>query len=269
MAMRSALINVMARATEKAGRALVRDFGEVEQLQVSKKGPGDFVTSADTRAESILFEELGRARPDFDFWMEEAGENNTGKSHRWIIDALDGTLNFLHGVPTWAISVAVERLSATGNASGGEIVAGMIYEPLTDQTFWTEKGMGAFVNHQRLRVSSRNVMADALCGASGRRLTEGDNAVLRQLADKSAAVRRIGSCALSLAYVAAGRFDGYWCRNMQPWDLAAGLLLVREAGGMVTALDADPKATAPLMQSKHLVASNYHLHQPLVSLSKV
>ena len=260
MAMRSALINVMARAAEKAGRILVRDFGEVEQLQVSKKGPGDFVTSADTKAESILHEELSRARPDFDFWMEEAGEHNTGKSERWIIDALDGTLNFLHGVPTWAMSIAVER--------EGEIVAGVIYEPISDQTFWTEKGMGAFVNHQRLRVSARSVLGDALCGSSGRRLTDGDTAILQRLTMQSAAMRRIGSCALSLAYVAAGRFDGYWCRNMQPWDLAAGLLMVREAGGMVTAIDADPKQAESLMHSKHLIVSNYHLHQPLVGLAK-
>ena len=258
MPVRSALINVMARAAEKAGRVLVRDFGEVDQLQVSRKGPSDFVTNADTKAEKILMEELGRARPDFGFWLEETGKINEGKSERWLVDPLDGTLNFLHGIPIWSISIAVER--------EGEIIAGIIYEPLTDQLFWADKGVGAFVGHQRLRVSSRRDMGDALTGFSmaPRSMQSKDEALIQKLSGQVAGLRRIGSSALNLAYTAAGRFDAYWCKNMNPWDVAAGVLMIREAGGLVTSIEGD----ANPVYGATLVASNYHLHNQLVTLAR-
>ena len=263
MSQRSALINVMVRAAEKAGRILVRDFGEVEQLQVSKKGPNDFVTSADLRSEQILVEELGRARPDFGFWLEEGGKLDEGKPARWIVDPLDGTKNFLHGVPIWSISIAAER--------EGDVIAGVIYEPLTDQVFWAEKGVGAFVNHQRLRVSARKQLGDGLfsCSAAGKagKLQDADYATMQRVGTQTSGLRRIGSCALSLAYVAAGRFEGFWGRNMNTWDVAAGVLMVREAGGLVSALDEAGKPTGGNpMQAAQLAASNYHLHTPLQGL---
>ena len=231
MATRSATINVMARAVGKAAKGLVRDFGEVEQLQVSRKGPADFVSSADLRAEKILREELHKARPDFGFLMEEGGERKgRDPGARWIVDPLDGTTNFLHGVPHWCISVALER--------EGEIVAGMIYEPLRDEMFWAEKGGGAFNNQQRLRVSGRRRLEDALVatgipfkGRPGHRAFLGQiEAVMAEVAG----IRRFGSAALDLAYVAAGRYDGYWETGLSPWDCAAGILLVGEAGGFVS-----------------------------------
>lgn len=258
MPVRSPLINVMARAAEKAGRVLVRDFGEVEQLQVSRKGPTDFVTNADTKAEKILMEELGRARPDFGFWTEEAGKVNADRKERFLIDPLDGTLNFLHGIPIWSISIAAER--------EGEVVAGIIYEPLTDQLFWADKGVGAFVGHQRLRVSSRRDMSEALTGfsMSPRAMQSTDEELIHKLSGQVAGLRRIGSSALNLAYTAAGRFDAYWCKNMNPWDVAAGVLMIREAGGLVTSIEGD----ANPVYGTTLVASNYHLHKNLVTLAR-
>lgn len=256
MALRSALINVMTRAAEKAGRALVRDFGEVEQLQVSRKGPANFVTNADHKSEKLLVEELGRARPEFGFLLEEGGVIGEGKSERWIVDPLDGTLNFMHGLPFWSISIAAER--------EGEVIAGIVYEPVSDQMFWAEKGVGAFVNHQRLRVSSRTDLDDAMLAFSGapRRVAPEDRALIDVLHQKTAGARRLGSCALNLAFVAAGRFDGFWGKSMNPWDTAAGILMVREAGGQITAVD----GAANLLLADSLVASNYHLHKSLVNI---
>jgi myo-inositol-1(or 4)-monophosphatase len=256
---RSALINVMAGAALKAARGLIRDFGEVEQLQVSVKGPGEFVSSADLKAERILRTELAKGRPGYGFLFEEAGSQpGSDAHHRWIVDPLDGTTNFLHGIPQWAISIALER--------DGEIVAGLVYEPLRDEAFWAEKGVGAYVNDRRLRVSARRQLGDAVIGTGIPFRERGDHATyLRTLAAVMAAtsgVRRPGSAALDLAYVAAGRFDGFWEFGLQPWDIAAGILLVREAGGYVT----DASGGHNMLTTGDVVAANDHLHMPLARL---
>ena len=259
MAVRSALINVMAGAAFKAARGLVRDFGEVEQLQVSIKGPGEFVSSADLKAEKTLKAELAKARPGYGFLMEESGTSEgSDPHHRWIIDPLDGTTNFLHGIPHWAISIALER--------DREIVAGFIYEPLRDEAFWAEKGAGAFINDRRLRVSARRALAEAVIGTGipfGERARH--DVYLRTLAAVMAAtsgVRRQGSAALDLAYVAAGRLDGFWEFGLQQWDIAAGILLVREAGGYVT----DLAGGHAMLATGDVLAANDHLHLPLSRL---
>lgn len=230
MASRSALINVMVRAAEKAARGLVRDFGEVEHLQVSRKGPADFVSAADMKAERTLKEELQKARPDFGFLMEESGASKGADSSvRWIVDPLDGTTNFLHGIPHFAISIAAEK--------NGEVIAGVVYEPINDQMFWAEKGQGAFLNHQRLRVSARRQLADAVLATGIPFKGRGDHgqflAEAEALMSEVAGIRRFGAASLDLAYVAAGRYDGYWERGLSAWDVAAGQLMVTEAGGFV------------------------------------
>ena len=227
-------INVMLRAAEKAGRSLIRDFGEVEQLQVSRKGPGDFVSAADRRAEEIIYEELSKARPDYSFLMEEGGTKGDQNSEfRWIIDPLDGTSNFLHGIPHWSISIALEQK--------GEIVAGIIFDPVKDETFRAEKGDGAFMRNMRLRVSGRNDMSTSMIAAGQpRHKTEDIDLFMREYSTVfrlSGGVRRYGSAALDLAYVAAGRYEAYWERCVNAWDVAAGALIVREAGGSVTRID--------------------------------
>jgi myo-inositol-1(or 4)-monophosphatase len=257
MPAKSPLITVMTAAAEKAGRALVRDFGEVEQLQVSRKGPSDFVSTADLKAEKTLKTELSRVRPDFAFLMEEGGQSGKpGATHRWIVDPLDGTLNFLHGLPHWAISIAVE--------TGGEIVAGVIHDPLKNETFWAEKGTGAYMNHRRLRVSGRRDLADAVL-ATGIpfRGSDGDPAAFsRQLSAVMplvAGVRRMGSAALDLAYVAAGRYDAYWETGIKCWDVAAGVLLVQESMGRVTELNGGKNA----VHGGSILAANDPLYSPL------
>jgi myo-inositol-1(or 4)-monophosphatase len=256
---RSALINVMAGAALKAAKGLIRDFGEVEQLQVSVKGPGEFVTAADLKAEKILRAELSKARPGYGFLLEEGGTvRGSDEHHRWIIDPLDGTTNFLHGIPQWAISIALER--------DGEIVAGMVYEPIRDEAFWAEKGVGAYVNDRRLRVSARRQMGDAVIGTGLPFRQRGDHpAYLKTLAAVMAAtsgVRRPGSAALDLAYVAAGRYEGFWEFGLQPWDIAAGILLVREAGGYVADIDGGND----VLKTGNVLAANDHLYGPLAKL---
>ena len=246
-------MNVMVRAADRAARGLKRDFGEVEQLQVSKKGPADFVSSADLKAEQVLREELGKARPDHSFLMEEAGAvANTG-TRRWIVDPLDGTTNFLHGLPHFAISIALEEK--------GEILAGLVYDPVKEELFTAEKGGGAYLNGRRLRVSGRTRLEESLLGTGIPFKGAGDHErfalELTQVMDQVSGVRRWGAAALDLAYVAAARLDGYWERGLSPWDVAAGVLLVREAGGMVSAIDGgtwllegdDILATNPALQS--------------------
>src|ERR1044071_9890528 len=230
----SALINVMVKAARRAGRSLKRDLGEIEHLQVSLKGPANFVTKADKRAEEMLYEDLAKARPGYGFIGEEGGtREGADQTHTWIVDPLDGTTNFLHGIPQFAISIGLER--------SGAIVAGLIYNPITDEMFTAERGKGAFVNNRRMRVAARKTLADAViaCGLPHR--GRGDLELgLKELAavqDKVAGLRRFGAAALDLAYVATGRLDGYWERNISPWDIAAGLLLVREAGGFATDID--------------------------------
>src|SRR6267142_1555562 len=229
--LRSALVNVMVAAARKAGRGLKRDFGEIEHLQVSLKGPANFVTAADQRAEQILCGELAKARPGYGFVGEEGGQREgTDKSHRWIVDPLDGTTNFLHGIPQFAISIALER--------DGTIVAAVVYNPANEELFVAERGKGAFLNDQRLRVAARRRLADAVVACGLPHLGRGDLALFRAefaaVQEKVAGLRRFGAAALELAWVAAGRLDAYWERDLSPWDIAAGLILVREAGGYVT-----------------------------------
>jgi len=228
---RSALLNIMVSAALKAGKGLVRDFGEVENLQVSRKGPADFVSVADRRAEKIVMDELVRARPTYSLLMEEGGEvRGTDGMHRWIVDPIDGTTNFLHAIPIFAVAIALER--------NGEIVASVIYNPVMDELYTAEKGTGAWLNNRRLRVASRKHLSEAVLAtginSQGRAL---DALQLRQLSHVTPAVggiRRTGSISMDLAWLAAGRFDGVWEAGLKPWDVAPGLLLVREAGGFVT-----------------------------------
>ena len=261
MAVRSALINVMVRAANQAARGLKRDFGEVENLQVSKKGPADFVSAADIKAEQVLRNELSRARPDYGFVMEEAGKvaPKAGCERTWLLDPLDGTTNFLHGLPHFAISI--------GLAERDEVIAGVVYDPIKDELFWAEKGGGAFLNDRRLRVSSRRAMSESLfaTGIPFLGSSKDDVVFLRELTavmQGSAGVRRWGVAALDLAYVAAGRFDGYWEQGLSPWDFAAGILLVREAGGIVT----DIAGGGVSLGGDSVIAANDHLHRGLVKL---
>ncbi|MBX9634214.1 MAG: inositol monophosphatase [Magnetospirillum sp.] len=261
MIVRSAILNVMMGAARKAGRGMVRDFGEVEKLQVSMKGTSDFVTSADIKAEKVLRQELSKARPAFGFLLEEGGEvTGDDKSHRWIVDPIDGTTNFIHGIPHFAVSIGLER--------DGEIIAGVVYEPLTDSMFHGEKGNGAFLNEFRLRVSARRKLEDAVL-ATGipHRGRPGHAEFIKELVavmENTAGVRRFGSASLDLAYVAAGRCDGYWERAIKPWDMAAGIILVREAGGYVTDFD----GKADMLGNGDVVAGNDHLHSKLLTLLK-
>jgi myo-inositol-1(or 4)-monophosphatase len=230
-------MNIMVDAATKAGRALTRDFGEVANLQVSRKGPGDFVTQADKKAEKIIYEELSRARPDYQFLMEERGEvGGKDKQHRWIVDPLDGTTNFLHSLPIFSVSVALER--------EGELVAAVIYNPIMEELYTAERGQGAYFNDTRMRVAGRRELADMLMGTGvpwlgkaghGKSLLE-----MRAVMGSTSGLRRYGAASLDLCYVAAGRLDGYWERDLQPWDVAAGILMVREAGGFVWDMDGNP-----------------------------
>ncbi len=257
MVSHSGLITVMTRAARKAAPRLRRDFGEVEQLQVSRKGPADFVSMADKRAEQTIVEELRSARPDWGMLLEEGGviEGNPDKP-RWIVDPLDGTTNFLHGIPHWAISVGIEK--RTGEDTS-EVVAGVVYNPAADEMFWAERGMGAFLNDRRLRVSGRRdlheaVFATGIPFAAIPRKAEFTQ-ILARIMPQVAGVRRFGSAALDLAWLAAGRYDGYWELGIHPWDMAAGLVMVREAGGFVT----DPEG-GDAWASGDVVAGNSSLH---------
>ena len=237
MAARSPLINVMVRAAEKAGRALIRDFGEVEHLQVSRKGPADFVSNADTKSERICYYELEKARPEYSFLMEEGGRvEGKDQSNVWIVDPLDGTTNFLHGLPHFAISIGLQR--------EGEPYAGVIFDPIKDELFWAERNVGAYLGSRRIRVSARQQLSETLL-ATGIpfRLHEGTDTSkkfigqLESVMEKLAGVRRYGSAALDLAYVAAGRYEGFWENGLNSWDVAAGVVLVREAGGFVNEIN--------------------------------
>jgi myo-inositol-1(or 4)-monophosphatase len=257
----SALINVMTAAARKAGRALKRDFGEVEKLQVSLKGPANFVTAADKRAEDILRTELLKSRPGYGFLGEEGGiHEGTDKTHTWIVDPLDGTTNFLHGIPHFAISIALAR--------EGTPIAGVIYNPANDEFFWAEKGKGAFFNDHRLRVAARKRLSDAVVACALPHLGRGDLAQFRReigaVQEKVAGLRRFGAAALDLAYIAAGRFDAYWERNLSPWDFAAGVLMVRESGGFVTDLDDNERT----MQPGDIIAGNETMHGEVMALVK-
>src|SRR5262249_50554676 len=259
--LRSALLNVMIKAARKASRPLKRDFGEVEHLQSSVKGPGNFVTAADRRAEETLREELAQARPGYGFLGEEGGAHEgSDKSHRWIVDPLDGTLNFLHGMPHFAISIGLER--------EGTIVAGVIYNPANDELFTAERGKGAFLNDQRLRVAARRRLADAVVACALPHPSRGDVELSRNehiaVQDRVAGLRRFGSASLDLAWVAAGRFDAYWERSLSPWDMAAGIALVREAGGFVTDLD----GREDMLKTGGIIAATDAIHRELLQTLK-
>ena len=258
---RSAILNVMVGAAMKAARGLKRDFGEVEQLQVSRKGPADFVSAADRRAEEVIRAELHRARPDYGFLMEESGETRgRDPQHRWIVDPLDGTTNFLHGIPLFAISIALERQ--------GRLQAGLVYSPISDELFTAERGGGAYLNDHRLRVAARSSLAEAVVATGTPHIGRGDHGLfLRELAalmPRVAGVRRCGAAALDLAWVAAGRFDGFWERDLSTWDVAAGALLVREAGGFVTDMDGGDA----MLNAGHIVAANEAIHRDLLAVLK-
>jgi myo-inositol-1(or 4)-monophosphatase len=251
----------MIGAARKASRSLKRDFGEVEHLQVSLKGPANFVTAADKKAEEILRAELAKARPGYGFLGEEGGrQEGADKTHCWIVDPLDGTTNFLHSIPQFAISIALER--------EGTIVAGVIYNPANEELFIAERGKGAFLNDKRLRVAARKRLADAVVACGLPHLGRGDLALFRKefaaVQEKVAGLRRFGAAALDLAWVAAGRLDGYWERNLSPWDMAAGIIMVREAGGFVTDLD----GRDDIFGKAEILAGNDTMQRELLALIK-
>jgi myo-inositol-1(or 4)-monophosphatase len=254
----SALLKVMSDAARKAARGLNRDFGELAELQVARKAPADFVSAADLRAEQVLFEALAKARPGYGFHGEERGLiAGTDKTHTWIVDPLDGTTNFLHAIPHFAINIALER--------EGAVVAAVTYNPITNDLFWAEKGKGCFLNDHRLRVAARQRLDEAVLATGIPFLGHGHHArflkELHQMSQRVAGVRRFGSAALDLAWVAAGRYDGYWERDLSPWDLAAGLLLVTEAGGKVS--DAD--GGEDVLAKGSVVAANLDLHPQILA----
>lgn len=264
MVSHSGLMTIMDRAARKAGAKLRRDFNEVQQLQVSRKGPADFVSKADKAAEDAIYNELNKARPDWALLMEEGGEiPGDPAKPRFIVDPLDGTSNFLHGIPHFAISIAVEEQLPNGKR---EITSALVYQPLTDESFWAEKGKGAWLMDRRLRVSARRDLPDALIATGIPFLGHGDSAqwtrIFGAVAPEVAGIRRFGSAALDLAWVAAGRFDGYWESDLQPWDVAAGILLVREAGGFVTDFRGGERA----MERNEYLAANDGLHSRLHKL---
>jgi myo-inositol-1(or 4)-monophosphatase len=260
--MRSALLNVMVQAATKAGRSLAKDFGEVENLQVSVKGPADFVSNADKRAEEIVFNELQKARPTYSFLGEEGTEvKGTDGQHRWIVDPLDGTTNFLHGIPMFACAIALER--------NNEIVASVIYNPAMEELFTAEKGGGAWLNdRKRLRVANRKHLADAVVvtgiNSRGRAIDLLQLKQLTQVVPAVSGIRRTGSASTDLAWLAAGRFDGYWEGGLAPWDVAPGALMVREAGGVVS----DYAGTTGSVRNGQVIAGNEVIQGQLLKIVK-
>ena len=257
----SALLNVMIAAARKAARALKRDFGELEKLQVSLKGPANFVTAADKRAEETIYAELSKARPGYGFLGEEGGKREgADKSHTWIVDPLDGTTNFLHGIPQFAISIGLER--------EGAVVAGVVYNPASEELFLAEKGKGAFLNDQRIRVAARKRLSESVIACGLPHIGRGDLALAKKelgaMQEQVAGLRRFGAAALDLAWVAAGRLDGYWERDLKPWDMAAGLCLIREAGGYVS----DIVGGEDIFATGRIVAGNETIHKELLRVLK-
>ena len=259
MRLNSPQINLITRACMKASRSLIRDFGEIENLQVSTKGPGDFVSSADKRTEKILIEELQKAHPDYGIVTEETGViNKTNVKNRWIIDPIDGTMNFLNGIPQFAISIGYEE--------NGEIKCGVIFNPILNEMFIAEKGNGAFLNNSRIRVSKKKKIKDALLVTGG---PKGSSKIKDKIfseyinvSKNVSNVRKFGSAALDMAYVACGRFDGYWQRELNYWDIAAGIILIKEAGGFINFFEEDEN----LPLKKNILATNSNIHEDLMDL---
>ncbi|SFL73461.1 myo-inositol-1(or 4)-monophosphatase [Bradyrhizobium sp. NFR13] len=254
----SALMNVMVKAARRAGRSLKRDLGEIENLQVSMKGPANFVSLADKRAEEMLYTDLNKARPGYGFLGEEGGSRDgTDKSHTWIVDPLDGTTNFLHGIPQFAVSIGLAR--------EGQVIAGLIYNPANDELYMAEKGSGAFLNDTRLRVAGRKQLNECVIACGLPHIGRGDFELSRNemaaLQPKVAGLRRFGAASLDLAFVAAGRLDGYWERNLQPWDVAAGLILIKEAGGTVGDING-----GDVLTTGNVVAGNEFVHDALTKI---
>lgn len=255
---RSALLNVMVQAATRAGRSLARDFGEVENLQVSVKGPGDFVSAADRRADQILIEALGKGRPKFGFLTGESGEiEGADPSHRWIVDPVGGTANFLHGIPLFAISLALER--------DGELVAGVIFSPVLNELYAAERGVGAFLNDRRLRVAARRDLGSAVIAVGTVGPGHPDQWMFGSenhgFINETAGVRVSGSTALDLAWIASGRYDGFWRRGVSPWDVAAGMVIVREAGGLVS----DANGRQAIFDTGTIVAGGAPIHARIVA----
>jgi myo-inositol-1(or 4)-monophosphatase len=256
----SALMNVMVKAARRAGRSLKRDLGEVEHLQVSMKGPANFVTLADKRAEEMLYTDLSKARPGYGFIGEEGGNREgTDKSHTWIVDPLDGTTNFLHGIPHFAISIGLAR--------DGVVIAGLIYNPANDDLYMAEKGGGAFLNDTRLRVAGRKQLNECVIACGLPHIGRGDHEQSRRemsaLQPKVAGLRRFGAASLDLAFVAAGRLDGYWERKLQPWDIAAGIIMIKEAGGTVGDIQG-----GDVLKTGNVVCGNEFVHGELTKILK-
>ena len=258
----SPALNVMVAAARKAGRALIRDFGELENLQISMKGPADFVTSADKRTEKVLLEELQKARAGYSFLTEETGLiEGPDKTHRFIIDPIDGTTNFMHGIPQFAISIGLER--------EGQLVSGVIFNPITDEMFTAEKSHGAYLNEKRLRVANRKQMNTGVFATGIPFMGHGEHtkfaAEMSAVMAVSAGIRRFGAASLDLAYVAAGRFDGFWERGLKPWDMAAGILMIKEAGGVIS----DMNGASGMLEHGHIVCANETLHPILLKTLKM
>ena len=252
-------INVMVKACRKAAKVIIRDFGEVENLQVSLKGPGDYVTASDKKVEKILIEELQKARPNYSILSEEIGEINNDESFKWIIDPIDGTSNFLHGIPHFAISVGLEH--------NKEIICGIVYDPIKDEMFTAEKDNGSYINNQRMRVSARSKLQDCIIFSGGPRFKSTNKDITfdeyKKISSKvNIAIRKLGSASLDMAYVAAGRCDGFWQRDLNYWDIAAGIILVKEAGGFVT----DFKGKNEYLQNKTTLATNSKINDEMIKV---
>jgi myo-inositol-1(or 4)-monophosphatase len=261
MKLNSANINVMVKACRKASKILIRDFGEIENLQVSQKGPGDFVTVSDKRVEKIIIEELQKARPTYSILSEEIGNIKNDESFQWVIDPIDGTANFLHGIPHFAISIGLEQ--------NKEIVCGIIYDPIKDEMFAAEKGNGAYLNNQRIRVSARKKLNECIIFTGGPKHDSKDkDLVLEEYRNFSSKIlipiRKMGSASLDMAYVAAGRCDGFWQRNLNYWDVAAGIIIVKEAGGFVT----DFKGNNDYLKNKTILVTNSRINKEMTEVLK-
>ena len=259
MKLNSANINVLVKTCRKAAKVLIRDFGEIEKLQVSVKGPGDFVSSSDKNVEKIIIEELGKARPNYSILSEEIGSINKDSEFKWIIDPIDGTANFLHGVPHFAISIGLEK--------NNEIICGIVYDPIKDEMFTSEKGSGSYLNNQRIRVSNRSRLKDCIIFTGGPKQDLKDKEIAIDEYKKISAtvdipIRKMGSAALDMAYVAAGRCDGFWQRDLKHWDIAAGIILIKEAGGIVK----DFKGKDDYIENKTLLATNSRINEEMIKV---